>query len=278
MLRSMTELKGYTIGATDGEIGHVTDFLFDDTRWTIRYLVVETGSWLMSRKVLISPFLLLPADWEHKRLPVHITREAVKNSPDIDTDKPVSRQHEVQYADYYGYPHYWGGDSLWGNGLYAPVMNPSSGLSAGVLANVHGDLAVLPAQAEPAPQSNDNPHLYSCQAVIGYHMEACDGDIGHVHSMMVEEDTWAIRYLVLDTSNWWLGHQVLMAPDWVSDIRWGDARVSVNLTRQAIQQSPKFDPSAQLTRQQELDLFAHYARPNYWEQERCRKARLHNVK
>ncbi|OQW87455.1 MAG: photosystem reaction center subunit H [Rhodoferax ferrireducens] len=268
MLRSMSDLKGYTIGATDGEIGHVTDFFFDDQRWTIRYLVVETGSWLMSRKVLISPFSLAPADWEHKRLPVHISREAVKNSPDIDTNKPVSRQHETQYADYYGYPYYWGGDALWGNGLYTPALTPPPGLSPVALANVRGDVTGGPARAAYTQQSNDNPHLRSCEAVIGYHLEASDGDIGHVQGMLVEEDTWAIRYLVLDTSNWWLGHQVLMAPDWVSDIRWNDAKVSVNLTRQAIQQSPKFDPSTQLTRQQELDLYHHYARPNYWEQAR----------
>ncbi|MBB1073759.1 PRC-barrel domain-containing protein [Rhodoferax sp. 4810] len=270
MLRSMTDLKGYTIGATDGEIGHVTDFFFDDTRWTIRYLVVETGSWLMSRKVLISPFSLLQADWEHKRLPVHLTREAVKNSPDIDTNKPVSRQHEAQYADYYGYPYYWGGDSLWGNGLYTPIMNPPPGLSPQVLATMRGDLAGGSARIGASLQSNDDPHLRSCQTVIGYHLEASDGDIGHVQGMLVEEETWAIRYLVADTSNWWLGHQVLIPPDWVSDIRWNDAKVSVNLTRQAIRESPRFDASTVLNRQQELDLYHHYARPNYWEQERIR--------
>ena len=109
MLRSMQDLKNYTIGATDGEIGHVTDFFFDDEDWVIRYLVVETSSWLMTRKVLISPYSLLEADWLHKRLPVRINRDQVRNSPDIDTDKPVSRQQEMRYADFYGYPYYWGG-------------------------------------------------------------------------------------------------------------------------------------------------------------------------
>ena len=85
MLRSMQELENYTIGATDGEIGHVTDLFFDDDMWTIRYLVVETGSWLLSRKVLISPFSLMEADWQHKRLPVRISRDQVRDSPDIDT-------------------------------------------------------------------------------------------------------------------------------------------------------------------------------------------------
>ncbi|MBK9444229.1 MAG: PRC-barrel domain-containing protein [Comamonadaceae bacterium] len=122
MLHSTQEMKDYAIGATDGEIGHVVDFFFDDQSWVIRYLVVETGSWLMSRKVLISPFALQDADWMHKRLPVQITREQVKHSPDVDTQKPVSRQHEMAYADYYGYPYYWDGSGLWGDGLYAPQL------------------------------------------------------------------------------------------------------------------------------------------------------------
>lgn len=263
----MTDLKGYTLGATDGDMGHVTDFLFDDTRWTIRYLVVETGSWLKSRKVLISPFSLAGADWTHKRLPVHISREEVKNSPDIDTDKPVSRQHEAQHADYYGLPYDRGGGGLTGAAQDAPSLASPPGFTGGAQALARSDVTEVMARDEPTRQRNDDPHLRSCQAVIGYHLEASDGDIGHVHSMLVEEDNWAIRYLVLNTSNWWLGHQVLMAPDWVSDIRWADSRVSVNLSRQAIQTSPRFDASTPLTREQEQALYRHYERPTYWERE-----------
>ena len=267
MLRSMNDLKGYTIGATDGEIGHVTDFFFDDQRWTIRFLVVETGSWLLSRKVLISPFSLLSADWANKRLPVRITREEVKNSPDIDTNQPVSRQHEVQYADYYGYPYYWGGDGLWGTGLYNPGMAPPPGLDPDALAQVRAEVADVYERAEAARRENDDPHLRSCQAVLGHQLEAIDGDIGHMDGMLVDEDTWTIRYLVADTSKWWFGHKVLIPPDWVSDIRWSDSRVSVNLTRQMIQDSPRYDPGMELTRQHEQALYRHYERPNYWEQE-----------
>ena len=109
MLRSMKDLEDYAIRATDGTIGHVKDFHFDDKAWGIRYLVLDTGTWLSSRKVLISPIAIGHPDWAGKILPVSITKEQVKNSPDIDTDKPVSRHNEIRYRGYYGYPFYWGG-------------------------------------------------------------------------------------------------------------------------------------------------------------------------
>jgi uncharacterized protein YrrD len=257
MLRSMQELKDYTIGATDGEIGHVTDFFFDDEAWVIRYLVVETGSWLMTRKVLISPFSLMEADWMHRRLPVYINREQVKNSPDIDTEKPVSRQHEMTYANYYGYPYYWGGSGLWGDDLHFPVITPNDG----------GLNDVELAKIAAAQHAKDDPHLRSCKAVVGYHIHARDGDIGHVQGMLVDEDTWALRYLVVETTNWWRGHQVLISPNWIESISWADSKVIVNLNRQAIKDSPRFDSTTELNRQHEVDVYRHYKSPAYWNKE-----------
>jgi len=118
MLSSMEDLEHYAIRATDGAIGQVKDFYFDDEAWVIRYLVVDTGTWLSSRKVLISPIAIGEPNWAEKILPVSITKEQVKNSPDIDTDKPVSRQHERRYLGYYGYPYYWGGGGPWGDEIY----------------------------------------------------------------------------------------------------------------------------------------------------------------
>ena len=118
MLRNVKDLRGYAIRATDGVIGKVDDFYFDDEDWGIRYLVVDTGSWLSRRKVLISPIAVGHAGWMARRLPVALTRTQVEHSPDIDTRKPVSRQHEAEYFRYYGYPYYWGGGGLWGMGAY----------------------------------------------------------------------------------------------------------------------------------------------------------------
>ena len=209
MLRSMKDLKDYAIHATDGIIGQVKDFYFDDKAWVIRYLVVDTGSWLSSRKVLISPIAIGQPDWANKVLPVSITKEQVKNSPDIDTDKPVSRQHETRYLGYYGYPFYWGGVGLWGGGSLPGHDDDRVRWLHSTPTRSVRERGGLRAGRSGAAR-DDDLHLRSCKAVMGYHIEATDGDIGHVQGLLVDEETWAIRYMVVDTSNWWLGHKVLI--------------------------------------------------------------------
>ena len=264
MLRSMQDLKGYAIGATDGPIGHVTDFYFDDERWVIRYLVVESGTWLASRKVLISPMSIGHPDWGYKSLPVALTRDQVKASPDIDTERPVSRQQEIHLLGYYDYPYYWEGAGLWGEGSYPNLMMPGYA----------GFSAVPPPRLPPgtidselddvARHEHDDPHLRSCLAVTGYETHAVDGGIGHVSGMLVDEQTWAIRYLEVDTSNWWIGHRVLVPPQWVTGVNWTKREVSVHLSRDAVKFAPPYDPAVPLDRAREIAIYRHYGRPVYW--------------
>ncbi|MEO8766933.1 MAG: PRC-barrel domain-containing protein, partial [Nitrosospira sp.] len=122
MLRSIKDLEGFAAEATDGLIGHVKDFYFDDEAWTIRFLVVETGAWLEGRKVLISPVAIGVPDWVRRLLPVSVTREQVRKSPDVDSQKPISRQHEVENYAYYGFPYYWGGLGIWGDSMRPEMM------------------------------------------------------------------------------------------------------------------------------------------------------------
>jgi hypothetical protein len=253
MLRKVKDLRGYAIRATDGVIGKVDDLYFDDEDWGIRYLVVDTGNWLSGRKVLISPIALAHAGWIGTQLPVALTRAQVQGSPNIDTRKPVSRQHEAQYFGYYGYPYYWGGAGLWGMGAY-----PGSLTTQG---RIEEDLKAHETHATPTP---DDCHLRSSNAVIGYHMTATDGDIGHLEDLLVDDHSWAIRYLVVNTSNWWGGHRVLVAPEWIGDVSWPEAKVSVDLTRQAVKDAPPYDSAAELDRQREEAVYEHYGRPGYW--------------
>ena len=263
MLRTLEDFEKCTIGASDGDVGRVKDLYFDDHAWAVRYLIVDTGSWLSGRKVLISPISIHKPDWSAHRLPAAITREQVKNSPDIDTDKPVSQQHEAQYLSYYGYPGYWGGIGLWGAGMYPYGM--VSGVTG--LPDASAERAMAKAEvsvAERARRRDDDPQLRSCTAVIGYHIHATDGEVGHVEGFLIDDETWAVRYLVVNTSNWWLGHKVLIAPQWVGGVHWSDQTVSVDLDRAAVKAAPPYDPSAALDRPRETSLYTHYGRPPYW--------------
>jgi hypothetical protein len=263
MLRNLQDLENYKISATDGDIGHVKDFYFQDDAWVVRYLVVEAGTWLKSRKVLISPISVHHPDWQERTLSVSITKQQVKNSPDIDTDMPVSRQNEEQYLGYYGYPYYWDGLGMWGGGLYPYAMAPGfAGYGVDRVERERELEAYL--RDERARHRNDDPHLRSCHAVTGYRIHATDGDIGHVSGFLVDDETWAIRYLVVDTSNWWVGHKVLIPPPWIKAVNWSDQTVTVDLSRDSIKNAPPYDSTSDWGRRQEMGLYRHHGRSGYW--------------
>jgi hypothetical protein len=265
MLRSVRDLQTFRIGASDGTIGSVRDFYFDDEAWVIRYLVVDTGGWLGGREVLISPFSIGTPDWVEQILPVSITKEQVKHSPIIDTDKPVSRQHETGYLGYYGYPYYWGGAGLWGEGVYPQAMLSGTAFpsdAAYTKAQAANDRTAL--SDNEMRHAHDDPHLRSCNAVNGYHIHATDGDIGHVQGFLVDERTWAIRYFIVNTSNWWLGHLVLVSPAWIKEVSWVNSKVTTSLTRQQIQDAPDYDSQGMLSRGDEEGIYRHYGRRGYW--------------
>ncbi len=262
MLRSMSELEGYAIRATDGLIGHITDLYFDDERWVVRYFVVETGSWLASRKVLISAFAVGEPDWSARTMPVSITREQVRNSPDIDTDQPVSRQHEMHYLRHFGFPYYWIGAGFWGSGAFPGAMLTGVGYDGSGADYLAEQASAASAQREPGDR-----RLRSGRALLRYHIEATDGGMGPVKGLLVDADSWAVRYVIVDTRNWWAGHQVLIAPRWIQEISWPDATMTVNVTRQAVQDAPPYDPATPLTRDLEVGIYRHHRRTGYWADE-----------
>jgi hypothetical protein len=251
MLTNAKDLKGLQICATDGEIGTVDQFYFDDESWAIRYLVVRTGGWLGGRQVLISPLSIAQADWQGKRLEVALTKRQVENSPDINMHQPVSRQHEAEYLGYYGYPFYWSGSDLWG-----AAPNPA-GLAIPIPVSTE-------AIAESMAKGSSDSHLRSVDGVTGYHVEATDGEIGHLDGFVIDDETWAVRYVEVATRNWLPGKKVLVSPAWIERVSWDDSKVSVGLTRETIQNAPEYLESKPITREYEDRLYAHYGRPPYW--------------
>jgi hypothetical protein len=259
MLRNAKTLERHELLARDGAIGHVNDIYFDDRQWNVRYFVVETGSWLLSRKVLISPLAVDRPEWERKVLPVSLSKEQVKNSPGIDTDKPVSRQHEASLSDYYGWPYHWTEPVFTAIAFAGPMgVTPAATAveSDAVRAHEAGAELALGAQEH-------DPHLRSVNAVIGHRIEARDGPVGHVEDFLLEDYTWEIRYLVINTGNWLSGKKVVIAPLWIDELGWSDANVRIDLSIDAIKGSPTYDPHKPLDADYSGRLHDHYGRPRY---------------
>jgi hypothetical protein len=250
MLRSLKDLEGYQVSATDGELGSVANFLLDDLSWTTRYLVVETGSYFDQREVLISPIFFRRIDWAGHLFHLALTRDRIRQSPGADTDLPVSRQHERDYFRYFGYPNYWGSTGVWGMNA-APV-----------------DMIPFNPEIGPGPEFDepgDDRHLRSAKYVRGYHVHGSDEEIGHIEDFIVDDETWQIRYLVINTSNWWVGKNVLVPPFWATRVSWDENMVYLGLSREEIRNCPEWNADAAVNRAYEERLFDYYGRPVYWE-------------
>lgn len=250
MFFSADDVMRSKIVARDDELGSVQDVYFDDQDWAVRYLVLDTGGWFSGRTVLISPASAGGVDVENRRLPVNLTRAQVEGSPSVDTILPVSRQKEAEMTAYYGWPAYWGG--------YLPPAEAILPAGAGAAAG----------QARAtAPESRAEPQLRSMKEVGGYRIEAHDGQIGHVEDFLIEEESWRVRYLVVDTRAVLPGKKVLLAPLWIDRITWSERAVHVDLPVDQIRSAPVFEKRTPLTRDYELSVFQHYSRPKYWEEE-----------
>jgi uncharacterized protein YrrD len=266
MLRSVKHLNGSRINASDDQIGRVDDIYFDDEAWTIRYLVVDTGKWLVGRKVLVSPYSIKTPITEGHILDVALTREQVANSPDIDTHKPVSRQHERAYMSYYGYPSYWGLGGVWGATDY-PLFPYVDDLKDEARRAETDEAPRASTGTGQTPEASDeDSHLRSTADITGYDIQAKDDSIGHVQDFIFDDESWTIRYLVIDTLNWWPGgKKVLVATRWIDRIDWEQRKVFTALTRDGVKGSPQYDEGALLDRQYEEQLHEAHERGGYWE-------------
>lgn len=249
MLRTLDSLRGYKIRAQDGEIGRVEDFLFDDAMWRIRYFVVRTGPWLFGREVLISPQAVGQMTPDDEALPVNLTKKQVENSPDVDLDQPVSRQMEEAVQAHYGWANYWMALPL-GARAGAPLTPPPG--------------AATEEMDEAARHAEGDPNLRSVDTVVGYDIAARGGDVGRVDDFIVDDADWSIRYMVIDTSNWLTGRQVLIAPEWIERFDWETAEAVVRMSRQEIKDSPAYEEAGRISRDYEGELYDHYGMRRYW--------------
>jgi uncharacterized protein YrrD len=230
VLHSIKKLEHCRILATDTEVGSVSDVYFDDARWVVRYLIVKANNEHREHPVLISPYAVTSVDWVTRAIATNLSRRQIEGSPSIDTDRPVSRQHESEYHRYYGYPEYWPYTTNWAWGAM-PVVRPTDESQAWA------------ARQRRAPEERAaDAHLRSSRHVMGYHIEASDAPIGHIEDFLFDEETWAIRYAVVDTRNWLPGDHVLIPTEQIRSVNWAERSVAVDMRRDAIRTSPTYDP------------------------------------
>jgi uncharacterized protein YrrD len=254
MLRKAGSLFGFSLYTKDNEeMGSIHDFYFDREDWSVRYLVADIGAWLMGRRVLIATSALGAPLWENEFLPVDLTKPQVKESPDIDLARPVTRQHEAELTGYYGWPSYW----------MTPMVAPTAGVAPAIAPAGARDPG-LPDEVVEGLRNAEESHVHSMRDTQGYTIEATDDNIGHVDDFFVDDQDWMVRYLLIDTGNWLPGKKVLISPGWVNSVDWHDGRVYVDVPKAKVEASPEYDPSGPLERTYERDLHRHYGYPTYW--------------
>jgi uncharacterized protein YrrD len=238
MLRSIKQLYGSKLQASDGEIGHVSDLYFDDQQWTVRYVVAETGSWIPGRLVLIPPQAVGIRSLRQvgNRLPVNLTRKQIEDSPPIESNKPVSLQYEAEYFRYYGCPAY---------PLYPGLAGIYGGIGISETARIPFDPARPQMRDEETkrlerPYSDGNPHLRSTKAMEGYHIQTSDGKIGHVTDFIMDDEHWAICHLIVETGHWFAGKQIAISPEQIDRISCEESKVFVNVTKESILEAPGY--------------------------------------
>ncbi len=246
-LKNMKEIEAYELTALDGQIGKCLYSLFDDNSWAVRYLVVDTDQWLPRKKILISPISIGTALEITDTLSIGLTRNQIKNSPPLGADTPVSRQYETIYNKYYGWGNYWEGPLTWGHYPFPRLLQRTKDL--------YGEAAIIEVKSR----------LRSTREVLGYSIEATGTDVGHVEDFIVDEETWVLRYLVVDTGNWLSAdRKVLISPGWVEHVDWSDGNIIVNIPSEKIKDSPRYNPTVTLDRDYEIALYDFYSLHYYW--------------
>ncbi len=249
MLQVISALEGFPIEATDGRIGTVADFLFDDASWRVRWLVVECGTWLKGRKVLI-PSSSVSYRLDDLQLDVKLTKSQVESSPELSENEPVAQWMESRAYSCYSLAPDWDAPYLSGipGAMASPFQTPA----------FFGAGEEEPRQDREPDEPSRDSHLRSVTEVIGYRIHAQDGAIGHVENFMIDLADWKLQYFIVDTSNWWFGKRVLISLAAATTIEWSDQHVSLDVTQEQVKSSPPWDPMVAFSEIDRKMLHRHY--------------------
>lgn len=223
---NLNALRDVPIATTDGVIGRVDDFLFDDLTWQIRYVVAELDDASERQRVLLSPAAVKSRAAD--RLTLNVTRQRVAESPPVDWDKPISRHYESALFDYYRWQPYWRPPVMPGDVGSAMMVPPLTRMQ----------------QKEAAAESTEaevDPHLRSFSEVCGYTIDATDGAVGHLDDLIVLDNDWRIHFLVVKTGIWFFGKSVVVPPAWIETIDWVTQHIRAQLSQDTVREAPEVD-------------------------------------
>lgn len=226
MLRKVEDIYGYSVRALDGDIGQVHDLYLDD-HWFIRYLGVDTGSWLSHRLLIISMQAVGSPMWQEEVLPVRLSQKQIASSPEIDPSQPLSQQQFFELHEYYSWPTQGIDRSLRGvppsaNDLFPPSP-PLAPAGAGEEANATSD--AVRTQVE-------HMRLRSSREMLGYQVMSKEEQIGLVEDLLLSEDDWLIQYILLDTHGWAPDRKVLIPSRSIEGINWSAMKIYADISRQ----------------------------------------------
>ena len=257
MLRPFASLRGCSLTASDGEIGTVYEFYFDDKRWTVRYLVVDIGSWLDAGLVLVSPEALAETDSDAGTIHVNLSKEEVRCAAAAESDSPVSLQEKetVQRREELALPTVTAARTQ--QGAFAPASRFTK------------DARDSAAHSSSRNLRCGDPHLRSSGALTKrYAIRSQNGIIGTVDDFIVDDREWRVNYFVIHVGGWLFGKRILLEPEWVKQISADEQEICVDLPRCAMKDAPRFNPFAPITQfdQQRLHYF-------YRRERNCRSVR-----
>lgn len=257
MLANTQELKGFEVVNEDEEVGKIEDYYFDKDYWVTRYIVVDTGNWLIERDVLISPESIENIDYGEGKIYLNISTDKIENSPPVLKDEPLLRTQEKDLADYFNWPYYWSAAETGKPGV--------SGLSPN---NLIREITIQENMDQQNPNINKEEveaGLRSINEMINYNIHAVDGEIGHIEKFILDDDNWLVRYLVVDKRDFLPGKKVVLAPEWITNIDWVREEVKYNLKKEEIKNAPEYDPEIPVSEVYEKKLYEHYDKEKYWE-------------
>jgi hypothetical protein len=247
LLVTARELERLTPLAADGEIGSIEGFYFDDSTWTVRYLLANIGGWRQGRRVIISPVAVGEIPEDGNEILIELTRAQIESSPQVAGDRPISRDYEREYYQYYNWPPYW---------------EPSPGCG---YPSLRKPVSAAPRMQHGARKGGScGMRLRSAPEARSCVILARDGELGRAEDFIIDSRYWVIRYLQIDTGDWLPGRRVLLSPEWIEHASWPKGRITIGMDRAAVGSAPVVDAGQRVHRDYETRLFDHYRRPVYW--------------